>query len=197
MSSTKEAIQRDGIALLKAGQHPYSATEIEELIALCHKLPHADGIGEGNRLSVARVLVDSIDVARGELGYASAAKVEAPEIAQPILDIVASQKALDFWADCFGLAEVQARRAQTNFLYEGDEVGLHNDHEANTEYRISIVIGLTDDYTGGAFVAHVTPEDKRHFRLNRGEILVAKPELQHAVETVESGKRVSLILFLS
>ncbi|WP_018544611.1 2OG-Fe(II) oxygenase [Streptomyces sp. LaPpAH-108] len=195
MNSVKEALHNDGVALLGVGEHPYSAHEIDELIALCLKLPHPDGIGEENRLGVGRILVDPVDVAREARGYESA-KVEAPEIAQQILDIVASPQALAFWADCFSLNEVAVRRAQTNFLYPGDEVGSHNDHESNPAYRISVVMGLSDDYTGGDFIAHIDSADERRFRVNRGDILVAKPELQHAVSVVESGKRMSLILFM-
>ncbi|MGW0532084.1 hypothetical protein [Streptomyces sp. NPDC003032] len=196
MSSAKEALHNDGVVLLRMGEYPYSPEEIDELVTLCQKLPHPEGIGEENRLGVGRILVDPVDVGRGERGY-EPAKVEAPETAQMILGIVASERAMAFWADCFGLEEATMRRAQTNFLYEGDEVGFHNDHEANPEYRISIVIGLTDDYTGGDFVAQIAPEDQRRFRVNRGDILVAKPELQHAVSMVESGKRMSLVLFMS
>jgi len=194
MSSAREVLHNDGVVLLRAGEYPYSAEEIDELIALCLKLPHPNGIGEENRLAVGRILVDPVDIARGKRGY-EPAKVEAPEIAQMILDVVASEKAMAFWADCFGQEEVTVRRAQTNFLYEGDEVGWHNDHEANPQYRFSIVIGLTDDYTGGEFVAQITPEDERRFRVNRGDVLVARAELQHAVSVVESGKRMSLVLF--
>lgn len=196
MTSVQEALRDDGVVLLAAGEHPYSAEEVDELITLCLKLPHPDGIGEENRLGVGRILVDPVDIARGAQGYAPA-RVEAPEIARLILEIAASERALAFWADCFGLAEATVRRAQTNFLHEGDEVGWHNDHESNPEYRISIVVGLTDDYTGGEFLAQITPEDQRRFRVNRGDALVAEPELRHAVSPVESGKRMSLILFLS
>ncbi|CAM5502049.1 hypothetical protein SAVIM338S_03631 [Streptomyces avidinii] len=196
MSAAKETLHNDGVVLLKVGEYPYTAEQIDELIELCKKLPHPDGIGVENRLGVGRILVDPVDLGRGERGY-EPAKVEAPEIAQAILDIAASDEAMAFWADCFGLEKVTMRRAQTNFLYEGDSVGSHNDHEANPEYRISIVIGLTEDYTGGEFVAEISPEDHRRFRVNRGDILVAKPELQHAVSVVESGKRMSLVLFMS
>jgi hypothetical protein len=194
MSSARDVLHNEGVVLLRAGEYPYSAEETDEVIVLCSKLPHPDGIGDENRLGVGRILVDPVDIARGERGY-EPAKVEAPEIAQKILDIVASEKAMAFWADCFGQEEVTVRRAQTNFLHKGNEVGWHNDHEANPQYRFSIVIGLTDDYTGGEFVARVTPEDERRFRVNRGDVLVAKAELQHAVSVVESGRRMSLVLF--
>ncbi|GAA2139288.1 hypothetical protein GCM10009760_21340 [Kitasatospora kazusensis] len=196
VSIAKQTLQNDGVVLLRQGESCYSAEEIEDLITLSLKLPHPDGIGEENRVGVGRIVVDPVDIVRAELGYAPA-KVEAPEIAEQILAIAASEKALAFWADCFGLETATVSRAQTNFLYPGGEVGFHNDHESNPGYRISIVIGLTNDYTGGEFIAQVTPEDERRFRVNRGEILVAKPELQHAVSVVESGKRMSLILFMS
>ncbi|MFD8725749.1 hypothetical protein ACFV2H_49430 [Streptomyces sp. NPDC059629] len=189
-----EALHNDGIALLGSGEHPYAAEQVEELIALSLKLPHPDGIGEENRLGVGRILVDPVDVARGARGI-EPAKVEAPEIAQMILDIVASEQAMAFWADCFGLEKLTVGRAQTNFLHEGDGVGWHNDHESNPEYRISIVLGLSDDYSGGDFLAQLTPEDQRRYRVNRGDILVAKAEIQHAVSVVESGRRMSLVLF--
>ncbi|MGW1204585.1 2OG-Fe(II) oxygenase [Streptomyces cyaneofuscatus] len=194
MSSVRDVLHNEGVVLLAAGEHPYSAAEIDEVIALCLKLPGDTGVGDENRLGVGRILVDPVDIARGERGYAPA-EVEAPEIAGEILAIVASEKAMAFWAGCFGQETVTVRRAQTNFLHQGHEVGWHDDHEANPEYRFSIVIGLSDDYTGGDFVARPAPEDERRLRVDRGDVLVAKAELQHAVSTVESGRRISLVLF--
>ncbi|NLU80790.1 hypothetical protein HCA58_20985 [Micromonospora sp. HNM0581] len=196
MTSPKKALQSDGVVLLRVGEYPYSTEEIDELIELCLTLPHPKGLGEENRVGVGRILVDPVDIVRAEMGQ-QLPEVEAPETARKILDIAASKKAMEFWADCFGLEEARLRRAQTNFLYPGGEVGFHNDHESNPNYRISIVIGLSDDYTGGDFIARVTPDDERRIRVNRAEILVAKPELQHAVSEVKSGKRMSLILFMS
>ncbi|GGN22837.1 hypothetical protein FHR83_005611 [Actinoplanes campanulatus] len=194
MSSPKELLRDEGVVLLREGDHPYSPEEINDLIALCQKLPRPGGIGQENRLGVGRILVDPVDIARGERGYAPAT-VEAPEIAQLILDIVASERAMAYWADCFGQEEVIVRRAQTNFLHQGDQVGWHDDHEANPEYMFSIVVGLTDEYTGGEFLAQITPDDQRRFRVNRGDVLIARAALQHAVDVVESGQRISLVLF--
>lgn len=196
MNSLKDALHNDGVVLMRAEDCCYSEKEVDELIKLCLRLPHPDGIGEENRVGVGRIVVDPVDIVRAELGYESA-KVDAPELARRILRIAASDEALAYWADCFGLEKATVRRAQTNFLYEGGEVGFHNDHESNPDYKISVVMGLSDDYTGGDFIARITPEDERRFHVGRGDILVAKPELQHAVDAVRSGRRMSLILFMS
>ncbi len=196
MSSVKERFHTDGLVLLRAGEHPYSADDMDRLVDLCLRLPRPDGVYDDSKVSVGRIVVDSVDVVRAEHGF-EPPTVEAPELAERILMVAASGKAMDFWGEVSGGGPVRLCRAQTNYLQEGGNVGSHNDHESNPDYRVSVVVGLSDDYTGGDFMAEVAPGDTRRFRVGRGDVLVAKPELQHAVDLVESGTRASLVLFMS
>ena len=94
------------------------------------------------------------------------------------------------------LGLVTLRRAQANFLVEGGEVTLHSDHESNPDYRVSVIVSLFSDYSGGDFMA-VVDDETRRFRLEAGEVLITKPDIQHGVTPVESGRRITLVMFIA
>ena len=196
MNPIKESFDRDGVVQLACGKHPYSADDVDKLVGLSMRLSRPDGLGEENKVTVGRIVVDPVDVIREDLG-ADPPTVDDPELAEEILQVIGSPTALRFFGDTFDLHPATLRRAQTNFLHEGGEVGFHNDHESNPDYRVSVVLGLTDDYTGGEFMAEVVPGEIRRYRLNRSDILITKPEIRHAVDRVHKGVRMSLVMFMA
>jgi hypothetical protein len=184
-----------GVVKLAAGEHPYSQEDVGRLRELCDRLPRKEGIGDENRVAVGRIVVDPVDVIRAELGY-EPARVEDPMLADEILAVAASETALAYWSEALGIADPRVRRAQTNFLYEGGEVAMHTDHESNPDYQASVVMGLRSDYSGGDFLA-IADDGREHcFRLEPGDVLVAKPDIPHAVTEVRAGTRMSLVMFL-
>lgn len=193
-SSLRQRIADNGAVLLPPGEHPYGPEEVRALRALVERLPRPAGIGEENRVSVGRVVVDPVDVVRAELGYAPA-RVEDPAVAAEILAVAYSAPIKDFWERELDLHPPKLRRTQANFLLEGGEVSWHTDHESNPDYVASVVLGLSSDYAGGEFLAD-DGSTTRRFRVEEGAVLVARPDLRHAVTPVESGTRVSLVMFL-
>jgi hypothetical protein len=196
MVSVRETLRTDGVVKLAPGEHPYTSEDVKALAELCPRLQRTDALGDDNRLAVGRIVVDPVDKVREELGQPPLT-VDDPNLAQQIVRIAANEKALADWGEALGFAPAKLLRAQTNFLYEGGEVGLHSDHESNPDYSASVIISLDSDYIGGDFVAKVAPDDVRTFRLEAGEVLVLNPDIPHAVSRVESGTRTSLVLFLS
>lgn len=195
MSSLKDAFKTECAVKLAPGEHPYTDADVRRLRDLCLRLPLDDGIGEENRVAVGRIVVDPVDLVRYDRAYAPA-KVEDPKLAEQILDVAASEKAMAYWRDELELGLVTLRRAQANFLAEGGEVALHSDHESNPDYRVSVIVSLFSEYSGGDFIAVVDDETKR-FRLEAGEVLIAKPDIQHGVTPVESGRRITMVMSIA
>jgi hypothetical protein len=196
VTAVHEVLKSDGVIQLRFGEHPYSEEDVLALIELCKRMPVKAGIGDTNRVSVGRIVVDPVDIIRETLGYPRA-HVEDSTLAREILGVVASDSAMAYWREALNQEPLMVQRAQANFLHEGGEVDFHNDHESNPSYSASIVVGLSNDYTGGEFIAEVSPGEIRRFRVERGDVLVSKPELRHAVTRVASGMRLSVVMFMT
>ena len=98
MNSLKAAFETECAVKLVPGEHPYTDPDVAELLDLCLRLPVGDGIGEENRVAVGRIIVDPVDVVRYNLAYAPT-KVEDPKLAEQILRVAASEKAMAYWRD--------------------------------------------------------------------------------------------------
>ncbi|WP_335937697.1 2OG-Fe(II) oxygenase family protein [Streptomyces sp. PTD5-9] len=195
MSTNRELLILNSVLLIDGPDDgPYSAEEIDRLVGLCEKLPRDTGIGDNNNVEVGRIVVDPFDIAVSN-SRSAPHKVTAPHIAEEILQIIAKSEAMDYWGELFG-HNVSVRRSQVNYMRRGQYIGRHTDSESNPEYCANIVIGLSDDYTGGDFVAHLDNEQARRFTLRRGSILVGTNDLLHEVSEVRSGVRGSLVMFL-
>lgn len=194
MSTNRELLMLDSVLMIEGPDDgPYSAEEIERVAELCEKLPRDVGIGDNNNVEVGRIVVDSFDIAMS--GSSSGPhKVAAPHIAEEILQIIAKSEAMAYWGELCG-HKVSVRRSQVNYMQRGQYIGRHTDSESNPEYCANVVIGLSDDYTGGEFVAHGDSEQPRRFVLRRGSILVGTNDLVHEVSEVSSGVRGSLVMF--
>ncbi|MCX4967273.1 2OG-Fe(II) oxygenase [Streptomyces sp. NBC_00654] len=195
MSTNRELLIQDSVLMIDGPDGgPYSAEEIDRLVGLCEKLPRDVGIGDNNSVEVGRIVVDSFDIAVSE-SRSVPHEVAAPHIAEKILEIIAKSEAMAYWGELCG-HKVSVRRAQANYMQQGQYIGRHTDSESNPEYCANVVIGLSDDYTGGEFVAHMDNEQSRRFILRRGSILVGTNDLLHEVSEVSSGVRGSLVMFL-
>ncbi|MEE1739747.1 2OG-Fe(II) oxygenase [Streptomyces sp. BE147] len=195
MNTNRELLKQDSVLMIDGPDGgPYSAQEIDRLVRLCEELPRDVGIGDNNSVEVGRIVVDSFDIAVSE-SRSAPHEVAAPHIAEKILQILAKSEAMAYWGELCG-HEVSVRRAQANYMRHGQYIGRHTDSESNPEYCANVVIGLSDDYTGGEFVAHMDDAQARRFILRRGSILVGTNDLLHEVSEVSSGVRGSLVMFL-
>lgn len=195
MNWLKDVFETKGAVKLAPGQHPYTDADVGTLLDLCLRLPLGDGMSDENRVAVGRIIVDPVDVARNDLSYAPV-KVEDPNLAEQILKVAARENAMAFWRDALGLGLATIRRAQVNLFVEGGEVSLHCDYEANPDYRVSVIVSLFSDYSGGDFLV-VVDDETRSFHLGAGEVFIIKPDIQHGVTRVESGRRITLIMWIA
>jgi hypothetical protein len=188
-------LELNGAAILESHCAPYSSDDMCRLLEHCDAIPTTRGLGTDNVVECGRVLIDPVDLALSLYPH-SPRTVINPAAAQAVLGIVSKPAALDFWRQVLAEPELRIRRAQTNVIRKGGRIGLHVDSESNPDYLANIVIGLSDDYGGGDYVAHVSGCARR-FRIGRGTVLVSLNGVPHEIEPVTAGERRTLVVFVS
>jgi hypothetical protein len=193
--SSRDDLVRKGAVVFDETDRPYSDEEIAEIIDLCNGLPIAKGIGENNLVQCGRILIDPVDVAL-IANPDSDRRVLDQVSADRILSILQKAAAIQRCREMLGAPYLVIRRAQTNVISAGGYIGLHTDSESNPEYLANVVIGLTDEYSGGDYVIHHGSRSQA-FRLRRGTVLISLNDVPHEVTPVSSGLRCTLAFFLS
>jgi|GEM_PF-562341 Uncharacterized iron-regulated protein len=180
-----------GTILLKLGEHPLTEAELDRLDQLSEpsNVPyeHVDigDAGESNYVDVARFMTD----------------VEKPqrvndEAADEVLAILGSPKMMEFY-DQVVRTNLVIRRCQVNVLHKGGFVGFHLDTDSNPDYISPIVIQFSSDYGGGNYVVHHPIHSAQEFKMPRYSMIISTCNLPHEVSEVTSGRRKSLVYFLS
>lgn len=180
-----------GTILLKLGEHPLTEAELDRLDQLSDvsNVPyeHVDigDAGEENFVDVARFMTD----------------VEEPlrvneEAADEVLAILGSPKMMQFYDEVVG-TNLVIRRCQVNLLHKGGFVGFHLDTDSNPDYASPIVIQFSSDYSGGDYVVHHPVHSAQEFSMPRYSMIISSCNLPHEVTEVTSGRRKSLVYFLS
>ena len=124
--------------------------------------------------------------------------VEAPlrvneEAADEVLAILGSPKMTQFYDEVVG-TNLVIRRCQVNLLHK---VGFHLDTDSNPDYTSPIVIQFSSDYEGGDYVVHHPVHSAQEFSMPRYSMIISSCNLPHEVTEVTSGRRKSLVYFLS
>jgi hypothetical protein len=180
-----------GTILLKLGEHPLTEAELDRLDQLsdASHVPYEHVLigdaGEDNFVDVARFMTD----------------VEAPsvvneEAANEVLAILGSPKMMQFYDQVIG-TDLVIRRCQVNLLQKGGFVGFHLDTDSNPDYTSPIVLQFSSDYEGGNYVVHHPAHSAQEFRMPRYSMIISSCDLPHEVSEVTSGRRKSLVYFLS
>ena len=95
--------------------------------------------------------------------------------------------------------KVVFRRGQFNRLPENAFIGPHIDRDADPDYEAVMVIHFNDNYQGGRLIY----ESQHDHQLNKqslpesGSIVMASTDIVHQIETVTSGCRDTLVMFIS
>ena len=180
-----------GTILLTMGEHPLDLQEFERLDQLSDisRVPYEHVLigdaGEQNFVDVARFMTD----------------VEEPlrvngDSADEVMAILGSPKMQDFY-DQVVATNLVIRRCQVNVLQKGGFVGFHLDTDSNPDYVSPIVLQFSSDYAGGDYVVHHPVHSAQGFRMPRYSMIVSSCNLPHEVTEVTSGRRKSLVYFLS
>lgn len=124
------------------------------------------------------------------------------ELSQPILKMISSEKARQFFSTFFnGAMQQTIRRCQFNLLKESAFVGRHLDIDSNPDYLIAAVLQLGSDFTGGEFVVYPSKSADIHqaqiIQPEHGSLTISYCKYEHEVKTVMSGTRTSFVSFVS
>lgn len=177
--------------LLKPGEHPLSEGEFQRL----------DQLSDISRVPYEHVLIGDageqnfVDVARFMTDVEEPLRVNSDSSAEAMA-ILESPKMTDFYNQVIGTGLV-IRRCQVNVLQKGGFVGFHLDTDSNPDYVSPIVLQFSNDYEGGDYVVHHPVHSAQAFRMPRYSMIISRCNLPHEVSEVTSGRRKSLVYFLS
>lgn len=149
--------------------------------------------GESNNCFVGRLMEDQ----PGELP-----KVLNRDLSEPILKLFQSQDAYKFLEPFLDRGKTQhIRRCQFNMFGKGSFVGRHLDVDSNPDYKIAVVLQLSDDFEGGEFAVY---KDRRSaessaqvIKPEYGSITISFCAHEHEVREVKRGERISFVAFIS
>ena len=144
--------------------------------------------GEKNHLLVGRFITD----------------VKKPEIvknkySKKVISILRKKKLLNFIKKIIKTNKnLHIRRAQINEIKKNCFVGYHLDVDSNPEYIAACVIQLGSNFTGGLYRVY-QKKSKKYFDYApaEGNLIISNCLFPHEVTKVKSGKRNSLVFFVS
>ncbi len=183
----------NGTAYIPVDESPLSNDDLENLNKFCLEVDkefiEIGDAGESNHLLVGRFMTD----------------IEKPEkvnnnFSEKVIKILSSKKVINFIKKiCNCNDEIFIRRVQYNEITENCFVGYHLDKDSNPDYLAAIVLQLGVNFNGGLYRVYNKFNKKNYidYKPNYGSLLISDCEYPHEVTKVESGKRGSLVFFVS
>lgn len=143
-------------------------------------------VGEENNLDVGRFMVDR----KGEL------PVPCNEpLGSEALSLLSGPRARSLFT-CIMDGAYWIRRCQANRLRAGCFIGRHVDTYSNFDYRYSVVLQFSRDFSGGSFFVEQAGRDTE-IHTQHADVLINRCEVPHGVRRVTAGDRLSMVFFLS
>ena len=183
----------NGTAYVKINDSPLSEKDLDNLNNFCNDVEKEfikiGDAGETNYLHVGRFMTD----------------VEKPEkvnnqYSEKVIEILSSKKMLGFIKEVCNLKDdVYIRRIQYNEIGKNCFVGYHLDKDSNPDYIAAIVLQLGTNFNGGLYRVFNKFNKKKYidYKPDYGSLLISDCNYPHEVTRVESGKRGSLVFFIS
>jgi len=183
----------NGTAYVKINDSPLSEKDLDNLNKFCNEVEKEfikiGDAGETNYLHVGRFMTD----------------VEEPEkvdnqFSEKVIEILSSKKMLGFIKEVCNLKDdVYIRRIQYNEIGKDCFVGYHLDKDSNPDYIAAIVLQLGTNFNGGLYRVFNKFNKKKYidYKPGYGSLLISDCNYPHEVTRVESGKRGSLVFFIS
>ena len=184
-------LARNGTILLTGEDRFFTDRELEELEAIAESLPREfvaiGDAGEPNSLEVSRFMTD-VDRPR----------IVNEEISKRGIQIVSQPNKQEYYRRLLKTdSELFIRRMQYNILGSGSFVGYHLDTDSNPDYLVAVVLQFGCNFSGGDYVVYGGDLPPRSFSPTNRSIIVSHCHFPHEVTKVKSGKRKSLVYFLS
>jgi len=186
----REQYLKEGTIVMSLEESFLSENDFSRLEALSEQLPYecitVGDAGEKNFLNVGRFMTD----------------IDRPKLVnQPLSDeavaIVSSKTAIDACKIILNESELYVRRMQVNQIEKGCFVGNHYDTDSNPDYLVAIVLQLGHAYEGGEYIVSGGSRPARSFKPKYHSVTMSNCVFPHEVATVTSGKRTSIVYFLS
>ena len=186
----KSKFEEAGTIMLMDQKNIFTDSELSNLERIADSLPfeHIElgDANEPNFLEVGRMMTD---VDKPTL-------VNEP-LSSEALEIVSSQKVMEFYKFLLDKSELYVRRMQYNVMGENCFVGLHLDTDSNPDYLVAVVIQLGGNFEGGDYVVYGGGLPPRSFHPPKFSVIVSDCKYEHEVTKITSGLRKSLVFFLS
>ena len=183
----------NGTAYVKINDSPLSEKDLDNLNKFCNEVEKEfikiGDAGETNYLHVGRFMTD----------------VEEPkkvdnQFSEKVIEILSSKKMLGFIKEVCNLKDdIYIRRIQYNEIGKDCFVGYHLDKDSNPDYIAAIVLQLGTNFNGGLYRVFNKFNKKKYidYKPGYGSLLISDCNYPHEVTRVESGKRGSLVFFIS
>ena len=193
MNKYSENYSNNGTVYIKVDDSPLSDKDLDNLNKFCNEVEKEfikiGDAGESNYLHVGRFMTD----------------VEEPkkvdnQFSEKVIEILSSKKMLEFIKEvCEYKDEVYIRRIQYNEIGKDCFVGYHLDTDSNPDYIAAIVLQLGVNFNGGLYRVYNKFNKERYidYKPDYGSLLISDCNYPHEVTKVESGKRSSLVFFIS
>ena len=176
-SSTKNPLSEEDFSKLKN----YCSNVNKEFIKI-------GDAGEKNHLLVGRFITDK----------------KRPEIvknkySKKVISILKKKKLINFIKKILKTKKnIYLRRVQFNEIGKNCFVGYHLDIDSNPDYIAACVIQLGSKFKGGIYRVYQKKSKKFYdYAPSKGSLIVSNCLYPHEVTKVESGKRGSLVFFVS
>jgi len=183
--------EENGAVTIKLEENFYTQEEWQgiESIILDKDLPtetvYYGDVGEPNKVDVARFVTD----------------VEEPKIvnkafSEPLIKLIYNERVETFLKKFLKISDLFLRRCQLNILEGRGFIGKHLDIDSNPDYLVAVILHFDEGYLGGDFYYY--PNEKRKkIDTFKNCVIISSCSIAHEVTSLESGKRKTLVFFLS
>ena len=117
-----------------------------------------------------------------------------------VISILKKKKIIDFVKKIIKTKrQVYLRRIQFNQIEKNCFVGYHLDVDSNPDYQVACVVQLGSKFTGGIYRVYQKKNKKKYYdyQPTEGSLIISNCLYPHEVTPVKSGKRGSLVFFIS
>jgi len=173
--------------------NPMSYKNFKDLYSCCEKVEKEfvkiGDAGEENHLLVGRFMTD-----------VKGPKVVKNLFSKKVISILSQKKNMDFYKKILKINQKQKiylRRVQINEISKGCFVGYHLDTDSNPDYLAAIVIQIGKNFSGGKYRVYQSKNKYIDYIPNLKSMIISNCNYPHEVTKVTSGKRKSLVYFIS
>lgn len=171
---------------------PLSKQDFSKLKNYCSKVEkefvEIGDAGEKNHLLVGRFITD-----------VKKPKIVKNKYSKKVISILEKKKIFDFIKKILKTKKnIYLRRVQFNEIRKNCFVGYHLDVDSNPDYIAACVIQLGSKFRGGLYRVYQKNKKKYYdYAPSQGSLIISNCLYPHEVTKVKSGKRGSLVFFVS